>query len=180
MVRNSGKVLNVDAKCVYENDEFDYEYGFEPKIKHKPALNKRGKIIAVYAVAQLKDGGRQLEVMSVEDIEKVRKASRASTTGPWVDWYDQMCIKTVLKRICKLLPISDRAQMAMAYDETVNTLSRVETNFGTLLPLPLPKKGMEDFDADPEPQELVDTTTGEISEALVVPVTEPEIDPVFA
>ena len=44
--------------------------------------------------------------MSLGEIEKVRKVSRAANKGPWVDWWEEMARKTVLRRLSKRLPMS--------------------------------------------------------------------------
>ena len=78
----------------------------------------RGEPIAVYAVAKTKDGAIYREVMSVSDVEKVRGSSRAGKYGPWVDWWDEMAKKTVIRRMAKRLPSSaDVDQMWLKDDE---------------------------------------------------------------
>lgn len=105
--RNSGEIATWDAHCVYENDEFAFELGDEPFIRHKPALGDRGKIIAAYSIAVLKDGSKSREVMSIKEIEGVRLKSKAQK-GPWDDavFYPEMVRKTVARRHSKMLPMS--------------------------------------------------------------------------
>jgi len=107
-VRNSGEITDWNAHVVYENDEFAFELGDEPFIKHKPALGERGKPIAAYSVAKFKSGELSREVMSFQEIEKVRQASRAKDNqrGPWVQWWEEMARKTVARRHSKVLPMS--------------------------------------------------------------------------
>lgn len=106
-MRNSGEIASIGAHVVYEGDHFDYSLGDDEQITHKPLLiGDRGKPIAAYAIAKTKDGAIYREVMSVAEIEKVRNASRASGNGPWVQWWDEMARKTVIKRIAKRLPSS--------------------------------------------------------------------------
>jgi recombination protein RecT len=106
-VRNSGDLLTIAAHVVYEKDTFKYSLGDEEKIEHIPSLlDDRGKPAIVYAVAKTKDGGIYREVMSIRDIEKVRNVSRAKDRGPWVDWWDEMAKKTVIRRLAKRLPMS--------------------------------------------------------------------------
>lgn len=68
---------------------------FDESVEHNPPKldEPRGKAIGAYATAVLKDGSRLLEVMSLEEIEKVRKVSRASGNGPWVQWWGEMARK---------------------------------------------------------------------------------------
>lgn len=107
-VRNSGEIATWDVQAVYEKDEFEFELGDEPYIKHRPCLDAdRGKLKAVYSVAKLKDGSISRDVMSVHDVEKIRAKSRAKN-GPWNDatFYPEMAKKTVARRHSKVLPMS--------------------------------------------------------------------------
>lgn len=107
-VRNSGEISTWDVHAVHENDAFEYELGDEPFIRHKPNLSNRGKLIAVYSVARMKDGAVSRDVMSVEEVEKIRGKSLAKNSGPWADpaFYPEMAKKTVAKRHAKVLPMS--------------------------------------------------------------------------
>jgi recombination protein RecT len=118
LARRSGEVQALEARVVHENDEFDYAYGDNPFIKHKPSLfTEPGKMIAAYAVATMKGGLRQLEVMSKKDIDGIRARSKAKKDGPWVTDYDEMAKKTVIRRLCKYLPSSAELSQAIALDE---------------------------------------------------------------
>ncbi|WP_407521875.1 recombinase RecT [Methylobacterium oryzisoli] len=106
-VRNSGELASIAAHVVHENDRFAYVLGDEERIEHEPKLDgPRGLPRAAYAIAKTKDGGIYREVMSLEEIEKVRRVSRAANKGPWVDWWEEMARKTVLRRLAKRLPMS--------------------------------------------------------------------------
>lgn len=107
LVRRSGQVSTIEARAVYENDVFDFEYGLESKLIHKPTLNNRGKEIAYYGVAKLKDGGNSFLVMSVEEMEQYRdKYAKSKNYGPWKDEFSSMARKTCLRQLIKYLPIS--------------------------------------------------------------------------
>lgn len=120
-IRQSGEVAKVSAQVVYEHDEFVWHLGFDEDVTHNPpALDKpRGKAIGAYATAVLKDGSRLLEVMSLEEIEKVRAVSRAKGNGPWVQWWGEMARKTVMRRLSKRLPMSTDVEDALDRDETL-------------------------------------------------------------
>ncbi|BAE74450.1 recombination and repair protein RecT [Sodalis glossinidius str. 'morsitans'] len=116
--RRSGQILSISARTVHENDKFIYAYGLEEKLEHIPCENgDRGAMTHVYAIARLKDGGVQFEVMSRNDIEKVRAISKAGDKGPWVDYFDEMAKKTVIRRLFKYLPVSTELQKAVILDE---------------------------------------------------------------
>jgi recombination protein RecT len=117
-VRNSGEITTWDVHAVHENDQFDYELGDAPHIRHKPALANRGKLIAVYSVATLKGGEISRDVMNVEEVEKIRAKSKASNS-PWGDpaFYGEMAKKTVAKRHSKTLPMSTDLDDLMRRDD---------------------------------------------------------------
>ena len=119
--RNSGEISTISAHVVYSNDVFTYALGDEERIEHRPHLGTdRGKPILVYAVATLKDGGKQRALMTVAEIERVRAVSRAKDGGPWSQWWDEMAKKTVIRRLAKYLPSSaDRDE-----DELQRTIER--------------------------------------------------------
>lgn len=114
LARRSGLVTEVYAHVVHEKDVFDYELGTTPFIKHKPALKDRGKMIGAYAVYVTSDGAKDFEYMTKEEIDKVRNSSRAGNNGPWVQWYEEMARKTVIRRLSKRMPMS--VEMAEAVD----------------------------------------------------------------
>lgn len=97
----------VRTAVVYEADEFNYELGLNIGLSHKPApvTADRGKPIAAYAIAAGREGRRELEVMTVDEIEKVRNVSRAKNSGPWKDWWDRMAEKTVARRLIPKLAL---------------------------------------------------------------------------
>ncbi|OQS41156.1 recombination protein RecT [Chromobacterium haemolyticum] len=117
LARRSGQIISISAHTVHEQDKFSYQLGLDPNIIHVPADNERGEVTHVYAVAKLKDGGVQFEVMSRFDVEKVRKTSKAAQNGPWVSHWEEMAKKTVCRRLFKWLPVSIELQTAVTLDE---------------------------------------------------------------
>ena len=110
VLRNTGEVTSVDAAAVYEHDHFRFVRGDDPRIEHEPYMgaDDPGPIVAAYMIVKLASGEVQREVMPRRDIEKVRAASKSGDgkNSPWTKWYDQMAIKSVIKRGAKLLPAS--------------------------------------------------------------------------
>ncbi|TDQ35246.1 recombination protein RecT [Aureibacillus halotolerans] len=119
LARRSGHIESIYAQAVYSNDEFEYEFGLDPKLVHKPSLSDRGDFFAVYGVAKYKDGGFHIEVLGKDEIEKIRKRSKGGEKGPWVTDYEEMAKKTVVRRMFKYLPISIEVQQGAAQDETI-------------------------------------------------------------
>lgn len=121
MMRQSGEVAWVDAQIVRAHDSFQYRPGIDDMPVFEPNwFGDRGDIIGAYAIAKLKSGEVvPPEIMNREQIEKVRSVSRSKDKGPWVDWFDQMALKTVLRRYLKRLPTSTDLMDLLDRDETM-------------------------------------------------------------
>ena len=117
LARRSGQIIKLIAQDVYENDFFEYEFGLNEKLRHIPAKENRGKLISFYALAQLKDGGNQFEVMSKQEIDSIMTQSKSSKFGPWQTHYTEMGKKTVIRRLFKYLPVSIELTQAVTLDE---------------------------------------------------------------
>lgn len=117
LARRSGQIISISARTVREGDDFHYEYGLNEDLKHTPKADESAPITYVYAVARLKDGGSQFEVMTFNQIESVRKQSKAGDKGPWITHWEEMAKKTVIRRLFKYLPVSIEIQQAVILDE---------------------------------------------------------------
>lgn len=126
LARRSGQIVSLQAHEVRANDEFDFEFGLDEKLVHKPAATKRGEVTHFYAVAKLVGGGHQIEVMSLEEVELVRNSSKAGQSGPWVSHFVEMGKKTVIRRLFKYLPVSVELQKAVSLDELAD--EGIQTN----------------------------------------------------
>lgn len=120
----SGEVKTIQAHTIYENDEWEYELGLDPKLKHIPAKTNRGKPIMYYAVFKLKNGGEGFQVMSKEDVlEHAQKKSKTFNNGPWQTDFDAMAKKTVIKKLLKYAPLKSDFVRAVVQDETVKSFN---------------------------------------------------------
>ena len=118
----SGEVKMIDAQTVYENDEFEYELGMDPVLKHKPARTNRGNPIYFYATFKLTNGGQGFQVMSIEDVqEHAKKYSKTYNNGPWQTNFEEMAKKTVLKKLLKYAPLKTEFVKQVTSDETIKT-----------------------------------------------------------
>lgn len=151
----SGEVKMIDAQVVYENDEFEYELGMDPVLKHKPARTNRGKPIYYYATFKLVNGGQGFQVMSYEDVlDHAKKYSKSFSSGPWKTNFDEMAKKTVLKKLLKYAPLKTEFVKQVNTDESIKTT--IEEDM-TEVP-------NEFFDAEYQEQPGEDPVTGEIKE----------------
>jgi len=137
ILTDAGAVKNVDAGVIYQNDKYDFRRGSDPYFKHQPALSNRGEKVGAYAIAFLRDGGFQFEILGKEEIEKIRATSESYKNeegrkySPWETWEDEMWKKSTLKRLFKLLPktnFSDQliASISHDYDNEVNDLTETK------------------------------------------------------
>jgi recombination protein RecT len=119
--------LSIDMQVVCQNDQFDYEYGTRPFLKHKPATGERGEVIGYYAVAILKGNATVFRYMTKEDCMNHgkthsktwdKKKNEFYPSSPWAKEGDAMCQKTVLLQLAKILPLSVETQKAISVDET--------------------------------------------------------------
>ncbi|WP_270208489.1 recombinase RecT [Parasutterella excrementihominis] len=110
LARRSGQVLSLSAFAVHEGDDFSYQLGLHPDIHHVPSCDAgriKKPIIFVYAVANLKGGGCQFEVMSRAEVEAVK--TEAKSKNVWDKYFEAMALKTVIRRLFKYLPVSIEA-----------------------------------------------------------------------
>ena len=122
LAHRSGEFKNITAHEVCENDEFEYAYGLNPVLEHKPALTNRGEVIAYYAVYTLVNGGFEFIVLSKADVEAhARKFSQAYNSGPWKTNFDAMAKKTAIKQLLKYAPIKTEFVRQVTTDEAVIT-----------------------------------------------------------
>lgn len=151
----AGKVTAVKAEIVHANDHFDYHPGMAFPDHRPDWFHDRGELIGAYAYAELVDGSHsRVVVMNKADIDKVRKESRGSTSpsSPWVKWYEQMVLKTVVKRLEPWVTtstewITDQLRAAQKATAPAPAPTVVPTEHGP-----------------------VDDTTGEILDAELLPV----------
>lgn len=113
LARRSGEIRKIEARAVYEGDDFKYWYGLTPGLEHVP-MNTSNEVTFVYAVALLADGTTQFDVMTRREVEDVRdNYSRARDKDAWVKSFDEMAKKTIIRRLMKLLPISTELANAL-------------------------------------------------------------------
>lgn len=116
---------HIDAQAVYANDEFDYAYGTEPFLRHKPAKGERGELVAYYAVASLSTGGSSFVVLSPDEVKKLR-GGKVGTSGNIDDPMRWMERKTALRQLIKTLPRSTMLNHALVADEALGTSLRAQ------------------------------------------------------
>lgn len=148
LVHRSGVVASFQAKVVRAGDHFAYRAGTINIIEHQMCEYTElplPPMTHVYAIAELRNGGRQVEVMQRIEVEAIRVRSRSGDSGPWATDYDAMALKTCLRRLARSLPQSTELQyalsetdrmeavppMALGDGQTVDALMTEDSNGGS-------------------------------------------------
>ena len=118
LMYRSDRVAAVAAHAVYENDDFYFELGTNAHLIHRPELEERGELIAIYGIAELVSGAKPFDVLSRSAIEKRRARSKAAKSeySPWKTDFEAMARKTAIRQIFRWLPSSVEWQAAVAAD----------------------------------------------------------------
>jgi len=130
---------NVEAHVVYENEwngkegKFDYQFGTNGYLHHKPAFKNRGKPVCAYALWK-KDGVVDFDIISMEEIEKRRKMSlsyqKAEKFGTkdssWHLWPEAMMRKSAILKMLKMKPKTPELELAISEEEEDFGLPSVE------------------------------------------------------
>lgn len=168
----SGEIQMIQAHEVHENDEFEYELGLDPKLRHIPALKNRGEVILYYAVFKLINGGVGFEVMSKEDVETfAKKKSKTYRNGPWQTDFDAMAKKTLVKRLLKFAPLKSDFVRAVTADETIKSgisenMADLPDETVTIDAETIAQEENADYEEIPMPGDLyTDPETGEVKKA---------------
>lgn len=148
LAMRTGQYKAIYAHEVYKNDLFNYEYGLEKVLRHKPNDEPEGEPIYYYAVYHLKNGGYDFTVWSRVKVEKHKnRFSKAKDSGPWVTDFNSMAKKTVLIDLLKYAPKSIEFARQIATDMTIKKdISQDMTE--------VPSQDIDFIDVEPEGSEL--------------------------
>jgi len=129
LIDRNREIASVSVRTVRERDKFDYEYGLDEKLVHKPADGERGPAIGYYCVIKKVNGGRQFEVMTEAEVQKhMRRYAKSKDKGPWsdADQFEEMAKKTVFLKAKKWLPVTADVALASAVDEMVVSRNSID------------------------------------------------------
>jgi recombination protein RecT len=159
LARRSG-MKSIRVNPVYANDEFEYSDGVPLVLKHKPwwvvDAAEPGAYRAAYVVAEI-NGGEQVAVYPVSELDKAKKHSASAKTGkgPWFDHPNEMRLKTAVRRASKLWSLSPELARAVELDERADEgtaqdlgdftdaidAEEVEAGTHSFKPLDMPERG---------------------------------------
>ncbi len=127
--RNSGEIASLWAQVVLEGEELTVwvEDGMQKFTHDYDPLSRKGEVRGAYAVAKLKDGTIEFEPMARDEIDKIRAVSKAKDGPAWRGWFTEMAKKSVIRRLCKRLPMStdDRSRIIESDSDTIGKLTDV-------------------------------------------------------
>lgn len=138
LAKRYGMLKNIKANAIFQGDIFEFiinSYGRKIVIKHEQKLeNIGGEVIGAYAVMEMDDGSLNAEIMSISQIKSSwNQGSMKGQSGAHKNFSDQMAIKTVINRACKLLIRSsndsifiDNEEKDVAIDARENQINYTE------------------------------------------------------
>lgn len=166
-VRNSGELSTIVARVVCGGDIFRNWIDDEGEhILYEKSDNRDPNTVTrVFAMAKLKDGSLEVEDMTVAEIEKVRAVSMAGKSGPWVQWWDEMAKKTVLRRLAKRLPSSTDLDDLMRRDDELYDFGKDgKPEEGNVTRLPKGKAMLDKFAAGKADAPVIEGTAAETAD----------------
>lgn len=125
LLLRSDKVKKIWSEVVYNEDDFEYELGLEPKMVHIPNFNSIktcDNIKCIYACAKVGDE-IMFKVMTLEEIKTIVEILETPSEYYFNDKKDPekwLLKKVVLKQLSKLMPKEDdRLLKAVSFDDNV-------------------------------------------------------------
>lgn len=121
LAHRSGQVQRITPRVVRAGDVFDIQFGTDQRIVHRPAMEQAGEAVGYYAVVELANGGIDFEYMTKAQAEFHRNRFALSKGGPWANHFDEMAMKTCIRKLAKRLPLSVEWNTAAGLDETAES-----------------------------------------------------------
>jgi len=160
LAMRSGHVIKIEAHEVREADVFEYQYGTNEFLRHVPSTaDDPGRVIAAYAVATLRNGGHQFEVLPWREIMAHRAQSKSaeSSGSPWNTNQEAMIRKTPIRVLARYLPQCPELQQGVYLDELAD---RGEQNAREVL------EGVFEHTEVPEATPEPETKTDKVAEKV--------------
>lgn len=105
-----GGLKNIKGQAIFKGDEFQFEVdgntGRKRVTKHSQTLDSlgSGEVIGAYAISEFNDGTFDVEIMNINQIKASWGQGGSKGNSPaHKNFPDQMAIKTVINRACKLV-----------------------------------------------------------------------------
>lgn len=151
LARRSGEILDIQAREVCEGDFFEWEYGLDEKLRHRPASgDDRGDLIGAYCLANFVNGGHFFVVLDDATIRRhheSRAYEPSRKDSPWQTDRPAMYRKSAVRAAEPWLPASVEFNQALAFDGAVSTRTKVTP--------------LDDLEAPPVPEQVIDVPSSE-------------------
>lgn len=110
LAKRYGGLKSIKANAIFEGDVFEFtidtETGRKKIIKHEQTLESIGSknLKGAYAVYTMQDGSTDVEIMNIQQIHDSWNQGATKGASPaHKNFPDQMAMKTVISRACKML-----------------------------------------------------------------------------
>ena len=170
LARRGGQIADIQVHMAFAQDVFSIDYG-SGIVVHRPYLgsDRRDEYVGVWAQATFREGTKHPDFMTLSDVERIRGMSKCGDYGPWKEHFVEMAKKTMIRRLCKTLPLSPELEQALQHDDAVTT----GKNIITITPAEAETTDRVAALGDRlAPATVVDAETGE--ETTAAPETAPE------
>jgi recombination protein RecT len=158
LASKSGILKSIRANCIYEGDPHTTELGSVSKIVHSmgPNYGDPSKVVAVYAIAELRSGGEQFVILNKQMIERLRMKSpmqKNGMNGAWKSDYDKMSMAKAIKQLLKMIPREDEWRSFDFVDESIASLETLTPDGPTTFEYP-ENEGSAEVVAEPTEDEI--------------------------
>lgn len=126
LARRSGEIQTISAEVVHARDEFEYQLGDQPFLRHKPYDGDEdpGELTHCYCVVKMTGGGSQFVVVPRRVVHKDHRSKSDSWRNessrpysPWTTFEESMWRKTAVRCIEPFLPLTSEFRQALDSDE---------------------------------------------------------------
>lgn len=147
--------VNAFAYTVREGDQFKYELGLNPMLKHVPSEDpdrENKRITHVYAVARTKEFADSpiFVVLSRAQVEarKKRSATAGSSFSPWKSDEEAMTLKTAIRALWRWMPKQIEQSTAEALDDAFDAGTSQAAVFDPAVATALQAHGLQMADSE--------------------------------
>jgi recombination protein RecT len=168
LAQRTSAISDITARIIRENDEYDYEFGLDERLIHRPLMTgSRGAPIAYYSVVRTHNGGKYWDLMNKAEVEEHRDLFamgrkygtigksgphlKGVVVGPWVDNFDAMAKKTVVLKALTLAPASTELQKAFDVDGSTRFDLSPDANVAEVSVVEDEGQDAVDGEIDPDP-----------------------------
>ena len=131
LAKRYGGLKDIKGNAIFEGDTFEFEVdpttGRKRILKHTQTLESIGSknIKGAYAVYEMNDGKIDVEIMNIVQIRDAWNQGATKGASPaHKNFPDQMAIKTVINRACKLIIRGSDDSALFSNDDETNVVDR--------------------------------------------------------